>query len=284
MSQSEHSSGCPEVTVITVVYNGADTLKRSIESVVGQSYRPIEYIVIDGGSTDGSIEIIKSYENHIDAWVSEPDDGVYDAMNKGIEKANGDIIGLVNADDFYTDGAINTVAQTHADHPDSIIVGAMNRVKPDGSTYTLRRNLSYSYLDDTIHYAMPVNHPATFVPVPVYRRLGTFDSRFQISGDYEFICRCYTQNIPFVFVNQVLSNMRTGGLSSGLNNVWIKAREHYALRRKNEMVGSVTNAALSARWFLSTVAKEGIKTLLPAPLEAYLYRIRHGEVSGKRMS
>ena len=285
MSQSDDqedscSDDRPKVSVITVVYNGADTLQRCIESVSDQSYQPLEYIVIDGGSTDGSVELIESYGDQIDEWVSEPDDGVYDAMNKGIERATGDVIGLVNADDFYADGAIQTVAETYAEHPDSIIVGAMNQVKTGGSTYTLRRNLSQSYLDDTIRYTMPINHPATFVPTSVYERLGTFDAKFQILGDYDFICRCYQADVPFVFVDQVLSNMRVGGLSSGANNVLQRARERYVVRRKYEMVGAVTNAALSARWLLSMVVKDGLKSLLPDPVESYLYRLRHGEARG----
>jgi glycosyltransferase involved in cell wall biosynthesis len=274
----------PLVSVITVVYNGDEYIEECIQSVIGQDYDNIEYIIIDGGSTDGTVEIIRKYADMLADWVSEPDDGVYDAMNKGIERATGNVIGLLNADDFYADGAIQTVAETHTEHPNSIIVGAMNRVKADGSSYTLRRNLNHRYLDGTIRYAMPVNHPATFVPETVYRKLGTFDARFQISGDYDFICRCYTQEVPFVFVDQVLSNMRAGGLSSGLNNVWKKAREHYVMRRKNQMVDPVTNAALSAAWFVSTVVKRGGKTLLPESLEAYLYRLRHGGAAGKAAS
>lgn len=271
----------PKITVVTVVYNAVETLEQCIKSVIEQSYRPLEYVVIDGGSSDGSLDLIRKYEDYIDAWVSEPDDGVYDAMNKGIEKATGDVVGLLNADDFYEEETADIVARTHADHPESVIVGAMNRVQEDGSTFTLRRNLTHQYLEETILYTMPVNHPATFVPATVYDRLGTFDSQFHILGDYDFICRCHANDVPFVFVDEVLTNMRVGGLSSGANNVVKRAGERYAVRQKNNMVGEVWNASLSVQWMMSTLLKGAVKSLLPNAVKARLYRRRHGQAQGE---
>lgn len=278
--QQSTGPGKPLVSVVTVVYNGVDHLEDCIQSVLGQTYENIEYIVIDGESTDGSVDIIKQYADQLAEWVSERDEGVYDAMSKGIRRANGDIVGLVNADDFYEPETARIVAETHELHPESIITGAMRRVMDDGSTYTLRKNLSTSYLDKTIRYTMPVNHPATFVPATVYQELGLFDTELSILGDYEFVCRAYQQNVPFVFVDQVLSNMRVGGLSSGANNVLKRAQERYKVRQKHEMVSPLGNAALSAQWLLSTVMKGAVKKVMPDALQARLYATRHGQATG----
>jgi glycosyltransferase involved in cell wall biosynthesis len=267
----------PLVSVVTVVYNGEDYLEDCIESVVGQTYDAVEYIVVDGGSTDASVDIIKCYEDSIDQWISEPDKGVYDAMNKGIKRASGDIIGLVNADDYYNQDTAKIVAKVYAEKPQNIISGAMNRVMEDGSEYTIRRSLSQSYLENTIEYTMPVNHPATFVPAQVYKDLGVFDTSLQVLGDYDFICRAYKAGIPFTFVDRVLSNMRVGGLSSGTNNATRRAKERYAVRKKNGMTSASRNAMLSAQWLVSTLVKGGIKKIIPDSVQAQLYTKRHGE-------
>ena len=268
-----------KVSVITAVYNGKEYLNRCIKSIKKQSYESIEYIVIDGGSNDGSIGIIKKHEEVIDYWVSEHDDGVYDAMNKGIRRATGDVIGLLNADDYYEEHTAQIVADTYEKNPESIIVGAMNRILPDGSTYTLRRRLSQSVLDSEIYYRTPVNHPATFVPASVYDRIGLFDPSIKICSDYDLICRAYQAGISFVFVNRVLSNMQVGGMSSGTNNVFLRGKEFYKIRDKNNLVSPARNMWLSMWWFIATMAKEGIKNILPDALNAGLYWARHGTLS-----
>jgi glycosyltransferase involved in cell wall biosynthesis len=268
-----------KVSVVTAVYNGEEYLNRCIGSIKKQRYENIEYIVIDGGSTDGSIGIIEQHEEVIDCWVSEPDDGVYDAMNKGIRRATGDVIGLLNADDYYEEHTAQIVAETYEKNPDSIIVGAMNRILQDESTYTLRRKLSQRVLDSEIYYRTPVNHPATFVPASVYDRIGLFDPSIKICSDYDLICRAYQAGVPFVFVDRVLSNMQAGGMSSGTNNALLRAQEFYEIRSKNNLVSPARNLWLSTWWFLATMAKEGIKNLLPGALNARLYRARHGTPS-----
>lgn len=265
-----------KLSIVTAVYNDEKYLRRCIKSVKKQGYDNIEYIVIDGGSTDGSINVVEQYEEVVDYWISEPDDGVYDAMNKGIRRATGDVIGLLNADDYYEEHTAQTVAETYEKNPQSIIVGAMNRILPDGSTYTLRRKLSQRVLDSEIYYRTPVNHPATFVPASVYDRIGQFDTDIKISSDYDLICRAYQADVPFVFVDRVLSNMQAGGMSSGTNNAFLRAQELYEIRRKNNLVSPARNLWLSTWWFLATMAKEGVKNMLPDRLNAKLYRSRHG--------
>lgn len=270
------SMAARRVSIVTVVYNGEEYLETCIQSVIAQTYDNVEYIVIDGGSTDGTIDVIRQHEEHIDTWLSESDDGVYDAMNKGIERATGDIIGLVNADDYLEPNAAEIVAEAHLAFPDSILAGAMNRVLEDGTTYVLRKHLNQADFEKTIPYTMPVNHPATFVPATIYRHLGTFDTQFDILGDYDFICRAYAADVPFTFVDRVLSNMRVGGLSSGMNNAVHRSIERYHVRRKNGLVGPTTNALLSLRWLVSTVAKSSVKSMLPDQVTAQFYQQRHG--------
>jgi glycosyltransferase involved in cell wall biosynthesis len=267
----------PRVSIVTVVYNGETHLETCINSVVAQTYDDVEYVVIDGGSTDGTVDVIRQHEAYVDTWLSEPDDGVYDAMNKGIERATGDVIGLVNADDYLEPDAAEIVAQAHQESPDSILAGAMNRVLEDGTTFVLRKHLNQPDFENTIPHTMPINHPATFVPASVYRDIGTFDTQFDILGDYDFVCRAYMAGVPFRFVDRVLSNMRVGGLSSGMNNAVKRAVERYHVREKNDMVGGPRNAALSLRWLVTTVAKSSIRSLLPEGLTARLYQQRHGQ-------
>lgn len=263
----------PLISIITVVYNGEKYLEECIRSVLGQTYSPVEYIVIDGGSTDASVDIIKRYEDSIDQWVSEPDDGVYDAMNKGIRIAKGDVIGLVNADDYYNKDTASIVANSYLNRPNTIITGAMNRIMPDGSSYTIRRNLSQNYLRRNIKYRMPVNHPATFVPKSVYKNIGIFDTSFRISGDYEFICRAFTSGVSFTFVDQVLSNMRSGGMSSGAKNLVQRAKEHYVLRSKNNMFMPIKNAFYSLFWTIITLLKSSVKSKIKNEHKKIIYEI-----------
>lgn len=267
----------PRVTIVTVVYNGKEHLETCIQSVLEQTYDDVEYIVIDGGSTDGTIDLIRRYEDSIDTWLSEPDDGVYDAMNKGIERATGDMIGLVNADDYLEPNAAQIVAEAYRESPESILAGAMNRVLEDGTTYVLRKHLNQDHFEKTVVHTMPINHPATFVPASVYRDIGTFDTQFDILGDYDFVCRAYAAGVPFRFVDRVLSNMRVGGLSSGMSNAVKRTVERYQVRKKVGMVGPVRNLALSLRWLVTTVAKSSIRSLLPDDLIARLYERRHGQ-------
>lgn len=199
----------PLVSIVTVVYNGEQHIDQAIRSVLSQTYDNIEYIIVDGGSTDRTLDIIRKYEDHIDCWVSESDRGIYDAMNKGIGLARGDLVGLLNSDDWYADGAVAEVARIHADG------GGQNRVIAGKWAIVLEQ------LDLTIeatpslrfHTGMPLCHQAMFVPMAAYASVGLYDLGYRFSADLDMVLRLYTRRVPFVFSDKVLVHFRASGAS-----------------------------------------------------------------------
>lgn len=202
----------PLISIITVVYNGANTIERTILSVLEQAYLAIEYIIVDGGSTDGTVDIIKKYEDRITKWISEPDRGIYDAMNKGIAMASGDIIGLLNADDFYDSGAVAIVSSYYRE---GMVVyhGDMRMQMYNGKSYVNPAPLNL----DRIKRGMIVNHPSTFVNKEVYSSLGFFSINYRIVGDWDYMVKCYLNGVQFVPIKHVLAVFSLGGVSSGIS-------------------------------------------------------------------
>ncbi len=207
-------SAMPLVTVITVVLNGAQHLEQTIKSVLGQTYRNIEYIIIDGGSTDGTLDIIKKYGDSIDYWVSEPDKGIYDAMNKGIRLATGEIIGIINSDDYYLDGAIEIIVAAATREPATGIFHADLRFEKNNGMSEIWRSKENLRRSDFYH--MPVNHPTVFVRSGCYKNYGLFDTKYRVAADYELIIRyLFDSRIKFRYIKETLVCMRGGG-ESGL--------------------------------------------------------------------
>jgi glycosyltransferase involved in cell wall biosynthesis len=205
----QFSEGMPLITIITVVYNGEKTLERTIKSVINQTYPNIEYIIIDGASTDGTVDIIKKHENHIDYWCSEPDKGIYDAMNKGIEKSSGELIGIINSDDWYEPDAINAIADRYIEKKEiGIYHGQMKRINAGKGLLLKDKN------PRLLVRGMIIHHPACFVHRLVYEKIGYFNTNYKIAADYDFLLRAYLNSIPFVFLTVILANMSFGGFSS----------------------------------------------------------------------
>ncbi len=207
LNQSNH----PLITIITVVYNGAAHVEQCIQSVLTQSYTNIQYIIIDGGSTDGTVDIIQRYESQLHYWVSEPDGGIYQAMNKGLAKATGHIIGILNADDYYLPDALQTVATAHQQQTANIYYGHMKKLMEiNGKSYFKPAAPNLSLMQQT----MSILHPATFVCKKVYDEIGGFDEQYRISADYEFLLRAYTKGYHFQHIEQALTVFRMGGVSN----------------------------------------------------------------------
>ncbi len=199
----------PRISVVTVVFNGERHLDQAIRSVLEQSYRNVEYIVVDGGSSDGTLDIIRKYEERISRWVSEPDRGIYDAMNKGIAMATGDLVGFLNCDDWYAPGALECAAGARArgGGPDTVVAGAWNLVFEDIGL-TIRATPSLRF-----HGGMPLSHQAMFVPRRVYDAVGPYDLRYRFSADLDMVLRILAAGAPFRLVDDVLVNFRTSGAS-----------------------------------------------------------------------
>jgi glycosyltransferase involved in cell wall biosynthesis len=197
----------PLVTVITVVLNGVSHLEKAIQSVLGQSYENLEYIVIDGGSTDGTLDIIKKYEDRIASWISEKDTGIYDAMNKGISKASGEIIGILNSDDWYEPEAVEIIVDQFRKHPAGGVYYGLLRVWEKEQVQSIQGNT------DFLLNKYNISHPTCFIRSSVYKQFGVFDTRYRIDGDYELMLRYRENQVQFVFIERILANFRIGGIS-----------------------------------------------------------------------
>lgn len=196
-----------KASVVTVCFNSVKTIEQTLQSILGQNYGNIEYIVIDGGSTDGTVDIIKKYENDIDYWVSEPDHGIYDAMNKGIAKATGDIIGFMNSDDWYAEGAISAIAEAFGQTDADIVYG--NTILVDNGIQSFR---SRPPLNRILH-GMVFCHQAAFVKTTLMKE-NPFNISYRIVADFAFFLEMYLQKKRFCPIDTTIAYFRTGGNSS----------------------------------------------------------------------
>lgn len=201
----------PKISIITVVFNGAKTLEQTIVSVINQTYKNIEYIIIDGGSTDGTVDIIKQYEDRIAYWVSEPDKGIYDAMNKGIDVATGDIIGIINSDDYYDSNTVEYVVGGFQISNADIVHGNIILVLPDGCVYA-----EYSppkVIKNLIWHDMAFYHPTCFVKKSIYKKYGAFSNSYKIAADYELLLKFYLNGVCFFYLEKDVAYFRLAGIS-----------------------------------------------------------------------
>ncbi|MDO8502316.1 MAG: glycosyltransferase family 2 protein [Gemmatimonadaceae bacterium] len=199
---------CPLVSIVTVVLNGAKYIEQTIQAVAVQTYEAIEHIVVDGGSTDGTLDILRRYDGTIGYWVSEPDTGIYDAMNKGVELVRDpeSYILFANSDDhLYSPEAIERVISQSGG--EDLVYGKM-LLADDSISAVVGRRVD---LDDLA--LQTLCHPATFVRRKVFDAIGKFDTGYAIAGDYDHIVRCFAAPVTTRFVDVVVSRMRMGGLS-----------------------------------------------------------------------
>jgi glycosyltransferase involved in cell wall biosynthesis len=210
----------PLVSIITVCYNSAKTIEQTIQSVLQQTYRNIEYILIDGVSNDGTLDIIKKYEavfikeKKTFKYISEPDKGIYDAMNKGITLAQGKWIGIINSDDFYEKRTIELVSDCFISNPDiDIVHGNLNFIDETGRCKIEKPKEDISFLRTT----MIVFHPTIFIKKALYEKHGLFDLKYKLIADWELLLRFYDNQALFFHLDEILSNFRGGGLVLDLN-------------------------------------------------------------------
>ena len=227
----------PLISIITVVYNGEKYLNQTIESVINQTYKNIEYIIIDGGSTDGTIEIIKKYEKNINYWISEPDKGLYDAMNKGIQIANGDLIGMINSDDWYELDAVKTVVNTYLKNPTNTIFHADRfDVYPNGDKRVYKFNTSkfkFKYI------SMTYSHPSMFISKKEYKK-HLYNTSLRVYSDYQFTLEAFLKDPnEFVHINKPIVNFRLGGTSGQIS--FIRSLKENFILRKNAGMDFIKN-------------------------------------------
>lgn len=206
-----------KISIITVVYNNEKTIKEAIESVLNQYYSNIEYIIIDGNSSDTTVNIINEYKDKLGYFISEKDNGIYDAMNKGIKAATGDVIGILNSDDLYQDtNVIETVMNQFNKNPSiDIVYGDLVYVKNDNVNKVVRNWKSNPYYNRFFENGNVPPHPSLFVKKSVYEKAGHFNLDFKLAADYEFMLRIFKKhNFNSKYINRVIVKMRLGGATN----------------------------------------------------------------------
>jgi len=204
------------VSIITVCFNSASTIKDTIESVLNQTYQNIEYILIDGNSTDKTVEIIKSYEQRFKEkkitykWISEIDKGIYDAMNKGVSMASGDIIGIIGSDDWYELDGINHIINQYKIAPSDYLHG---NITTYSSSKRLLKYIKAGSKKEMIK-RMSFYHPASFIKKEVYKALGGYSLDYTICSDYDFILRILKNEYSITHVDKNIVNFSYGGVST----------------------------------------------------------------------
>ncbi|GAB6392004.1 MAG: glycosyltransferase family 2 protein [Treponematales bacterium] len=201
--------GAPLVTVVTVVRNGGATLEETILSVVNQTYRNVEYIVVDGASTDGTLDIIRKYEDRIDYWVSEPDRGIYDAMNKGIGLATGEWIVMLNSDDYFEQDACQTIITAILKEKHPVYYAIARVIDSTGNTLYLQAS--------TVNYIskQSIAHQTAFVSRKIYQS-ERYSLKYHSASDYDFFSRLAKMGISFCFIEKVIVNYRLNGVSDSI--------------------------------------------------------------------
>lgn len=205
-----------KISVVTVCFNSAKTIERTIKSVLNQSYKNVEYIIIDGGSTDGTLDIIRKYESRIYYWVSEPDKGIYDAMNKGMQRAAGDLIEFLNSDDWFEDGALQKVADAWNRERADVYFGDYYFVFADG-TCEHKHVLKDDY--EKLPYEMKLNHQATFIRREVALK-HPFNLGYRIAADYDQLQKLYYEKASFAYIEgtPLACFMKDGGITDSQVN------------------------------------------------------------------
>jgi glycosyltransferase involved in cell wall biosynthesis len=203
-----------KISIITVCYNAESTIERCIQSVISQDYNDIEYIVIDGGSSDTTLSIINKYKEQIQVIVSEPDKGIYDAMNKGIARATGQVVGMLNADDFFIDNTVaGAIATAFADNGNDILYADLNYLKPNGNI--LRKWRSGRYKAGMFNKGWMPPHPTFYCKRKLYELFGNYSPDFGTAADYELMLRfIHVKKASVYYLERVVINMNTGGVSN----------------------------------------------------------------------
>ncbi|MBF8275737.1 MAG: hypothetical protein HW390_810 [Candidatus Brocadiaceae bacterium] len=197
-----------KISVIISTLNRAGTIENTLKSVLGQNWPDIQIIIQDGKSMDNTHEIVKKYPAAAAGWQSELDNGIYDAINKGINRATGDIVAILHSDDVWTPNTLERVAAIFLRNPGVGVVSGAIEVWEDidgGAKVVLKSSLLH------LHTGMTIQHPATFVRRDVYDRVGTFDTHYRIGADYDFVLRCLKANIPWIITEEVFTRMKAGG-------------------------------------------------------------------------
>jgi len=224
-----------KISIITVVWNNKETIKDAIDSVLEQTCKNIEYIIVDGASTDGTVEIVQSYGDKISKFVSESDHGLYDAMNKGLKLATGDVVGILNSDDFYVDQfVIEKIVKVFQEKKVESVFADLVYVKPTDLNKVVRHYDSSRCLPKNFKKALYPAHPTFFVKKEIYEKYGYFKTNYKIAADFDLMARfLYTHKISYAYLQEPIIKMRVGGVSTSLKSIYINSLEQLRVCREN---------------------------------------------------
>lgn len=255
----------PLISIITVCRNSVKTIAQTMQSVLDQTFSDIEYIVVDGGSTDGTLGLIKEYEKKFNGrmkWVTEKDNGIYDALNKGIGMSRGELIGAIHSDDWYEKDAVENAVSAHRKDPGVVIYGLMRiydaELEKEVITYNARM----------LKAGIMIPHPTCFVLKAIYDKYGKFDLMYKYASDYDCFVRFYENGVKFVQIDRILANFRTMG--TGTSQCWATRREAILIMFRHGIITNISMIRLVMDSYLdeyqSRIKKiiiDGIKSIDP---------------------
>ncbi|MFB9054523.1 glycosyltransferase family 2 protein [Formosa undariae] len=229
-----------KVSIITATYNSEKTIEDCLKSVLNQDYDSIEYIIIDGASTDDTLNIIEKFKQKHDnvISISEPDKGIYDALNKGIEKATGDVVGFLHSDDFFASNeTISHIVEAFGTTKVDGVYGDLHYINSTNSDKIVRNWKSKPFSDKLLKQGWMPAHPTLFLKKKVYNTHGLFNIKFKIAADYDLMLRIFKdKKLHFNYLPEVITKMRVGGASNrSLKNIWLKTREDYMAVKGNNI-------------------------------------------------
>jgi glycosyltransferase involved in cell wall biosynthesis len=236
-----------KVSIITVCFNSVATIRDTIDSVLAQDFDDLQYLVIDGGSSDGTMDIVRGYGDNIDVVVSEPDHGIYDAMNKGIELATGDVVGLLNSDDIYAyDSVLSELVELMVSSGSDTVFADLAIVDADNFERVIRHYDSSKFNTGRLAYGWMPAHPTFMVKRELYVKHGGFLTDYQIAADFEMVARLlHTAAASYAYLPVVAVKMRSGGISTrGLKSSCILNREIVRACRANGIKTSLAQVLL----------------------------------------
>ncbi len=270
MSEEVNVFENPLITVITVCFNSAKTIEKTLQSILNQTYSNYEYLVIDGASKDDTLKILESYKDVFGGRlrvISEKDDGIYDAMNKGIKNSNGQLIGILNSDDYYSNNTLQLVAEKYAECKYEYIVinGDMERISENEDVV-----FRYHFTEEQIKNKEYFGHPSMFAAKSVYDKIGLYNQEYKLAADGEWQYRVHEdESVKYVLCDAVFNHMREGGASDNPKYIkqWFKERVKMKLAYNKGSKFSVYKQESFA------VVKTCIKTAMPKKIHSVLYRI-----------
>lgn len=260
-----------KVSIITATYNSEKTLRHTLESVLHQDYEQIEYIIVDGASKDGTLQLIKEYEPRFGGrmkYVSEPDKGLYDAMNKGLRMATGDVIGILNSDDFLNNsGIISLVAEHMQTSNVDAVYGDVHYVDDNNLGKCVRYYSSRVFSRGLMRLGFMPAHPSFYCKAEVYRDKGLFDTSFKQAADFELLLRLiYCQSISTKYIPTDFVTMRVGGLStSGLKSHKAIMKDHHRALQANKVYSNYFLLALRYVYKVAELVASKFVTVAPLP-------------------